>query len=178
MSTLGGELGVVLKFVVSDAVDRPNVLVINGSKAGLVDAKSKYGIAGGLCSLGGVVKSCVAFREEVNRTRACVKRYGLTEDTVIYLYSKFNCIYCDRTTPLVDSLSGEVSFNDTYPYRVKKADENSSADRKLLDVCFGSFINLDLVPQVICPKNGDSISGEVDTLSTLRDFADKCVGAM
>ncbi|MCX6695181.1 MAG: hypothetical protein NTU61_02645 [Candidatus Altiarchaeota archaeon] len=176
MGVIGQELGVELKFVVSDAVDQPNVFVVNGWRAGLIDAKSKYVIADGLCKFANVSKSCDALKSEVNRTRECVKRYSLTEDTLVYHYSTSGCIHCARTTPLFDDLLSE-SYNETYGYKVRKADDNNTGDRKMLDECFGSFMNLDYVPQVVCPRNGDSITGGIEKLSTLREFADKCIEA-
>jgi len=177
MGTLGADLGVSFDFVISDVVDKPNVFIVRDGKATLVDAKSKYGIAAGLCSFTGVGKACAAFRDEVNRTRECVKKYGVAEDALVYHYSRSECIFCEKTTPVVDSLVGEVSYNESVPYVVRKADDKNAEDKKFLSDCFGSFVNLDFVPQVICPKTGESITGAVEKLSTLREFADKCIEA-
>jgi len=174
VGTVGADLGLSMEYLVSDAVESPNVMIINGGAANLADAKGKYILAKGLCvNLGG--KSCEAFSGEISRTKSCIAKYNISEDTLVYHYRRGECIYCDKTTPYIDSLAAEVSYNDTYHYKVLKIDDKSPSERRILDDCFSTYVNLDYVPQVICPKTGESITGAIEKLSAARAFADKCI---
>jgi hypothetical protein len=62
------------------------------------------------------------------------------------------------------------------PYRVYWASEDDASSKRLLSECVGGVVELNYIPQVICPANGKTRIGALG-LSELRDFADECVDA-
>ncbi|MFH1403709.1 MAG: hypothetical protein ABIH11_05510 [Candidatus Altiarchaeota archaeon] len=175
MGLLSGELGVPVRFFVTDIVVRPNVFVASGDKAGLGDGRTKYNIANTVCELAGSEKSCELHESEVKRVKDCVARYGLADDTIVYHYTKSGCNSCARTTPVVQELLG-LEYNETLKYTVHYVDHGDKEEMKLINECFMSFNYIDYVPQALCPANGKDLTGEF-SLGMIRDFTDACIEA-
>ena len=175
MGLLSEELGVEIKWFKTDVVDRPNVFVVSGDRVGLGDARNKHNIAHTVCEITGMQRVCRMFNEEIDRAATCAEKHGIDKNSIIYHYVTKGCNTCVRTTPIINELSG-LMYDDTQRYNVKLLDHNKKDELNILNDCFSSIVNLDYVPQIICPATGKDLSGDF-TLSILRDFADACIEA-
>ncbi|MBU0762268.1 MAG: hypothetical protein KKD39_04530 [Candidatus Altiarchaeota archaeon] len=173
MDLVSQEVGAPVKFVVSDVVQRPNVLVVNDDKMTLGDAKTRYNIANTLCRFAGVEKSCALFNGELARIESCVEGLGVEPGTVVYHTSSGNCPVCRKMDSIVSELKG-LEYQDGTYYNVKSADHQNKDDIKIVTDCMNSFDNIDYAPQLLCPINGMDLTGEF-TLGQAREFADKCI---
>ncbi|MFH1787970.1 MAG: hypothetical protein ABH834_01160 [Candidatus Altiarchaeota archaeon] len=171
LSTISGDIGVPISFVVSDAVSDASLFVVYGNEARLGLAKSKISIAQSICSVSGNENACALFAEHVEVMEKCFGKYGVSADTVIYHYGD-SCAHCEDTLPYVEELSS-LSYGDV-PYKVKFLSEDVVEEKRVLTECVGGLLELRYVPQVICPGNGRTSIGAMD-LTQLRDFADECI---
>ena len=93
----------------------------------------------------------------------CITKYGLTKDTVIFVYSD-SCPHCQNMKPLVTELEDAgYSF-----YWAGGSDSNAY---EMLNECFADIMT-GYVPQFICP-DGVEHTGEMP-IEDLKNFADKC----
>ena len=175
MDVLSQDVGVPVRFYVSDVVQKPNVIVEYRNKMTLGDGRSKYNIAHQLCDDTGSEIPCRLFSGEVQRIRACVSKYGVGINTVVYHRSGKDCPLCSKTDPVVAELKG-ASYNDDTKYRVYAVDESVPDERKMLSECMQGFDNSDYAPQLLCPANGEDLTGEFG-LSQATAFADRCIEA-
>ena len=102
-----------------------------------------------------------------NPKAECVKRYGVTPGTVLYLYTH-KC--CDAVlTPMVDRVEAKG-----YTFRHIDMAYPSDKDKALI-YCFYSSLP-DIVPELICTADGDSllIVGYENPQSAINTFASNC----
>lgn len=174
LAAVSADLAVPLVFTVSDAVSDASVFAVSGGKAFLGSAKSKLAIAQTICAASGSARSCEVFRERVGSIRACFDKYSIPADAVVY-HSARNCAHCEEMAPFVSELMG-LSRADGKLYKVSFLSEDDASAKRILSECVGGVVELNYVPQVICPSNGKSRIGALG-LSQLRDFADECADA-
>ena len=175
MDVLSQDVGVPVSFFVSDVVQKPNVIVEYKSKMTLGDGRSKYNIAHQLCDVTGSETPCRLFNGEVQRIRSCVSKYGVGMNTVVYHRGGKDCALCTKTDPVVDDMKN-ANYNDNTKYKVFAVDESVLEERKLISECMQGFDNSDYAPQLLCPANGEDLTGEF-SLSQATAFADRCIEA-
>ena len=93
----------------------------------------------------------------------CITKYGLTKDTVIFVYSD-SCPHCQNMKPLVKEL-------EDAGYGFYWATGSDSNAYEMLNECFADIMT-GYVPQFICP-DGVEHTGEMP-IEDLKNFADKC----
>jgi hypothetical protein len=173
MELIGGEVGVHLRFVFSDVVERPNILVIKDDRMTLGDAKSKHNMANTLCHFGEVQKSCDLFYSEVGKISSCIEGYGIDSGSIIYHTNSERCPSCRATDSVVSELQTLEYIEGIY-YPVYRLDRAESGNQNLILECLRFFDNIDYVPQLLCPLNGQSLTGEFG-LNEALDFAEDCM---
>jgi hypothetical protein len=75
----------------------------------------------------------------------CSQNYGITEDTIIFLYSD-SCGWCARMKPGVDSL-------EQRGYKIYRAEASKS--EPLITNCVSPYMTSEGVPQFVCVKTGE-----------------------
>jgi hypothetical protein len=175
MDMLSQEVGVPVRFYVSDTVERPNVLVAYNGKMALGDGRSRFNIANTLCRFAGVKKSCELYSSEVAKVRTCVAKYGLSVNSLVYHRSSGNCPTCSKTDAIVDELR-KLSYDESVKYDVYSVDRSDSAQAGFMSACLQVFDSVDYVPQLVCPGNGRDLTGQF-TLAQAQEFADQCIEA-
>ncbi|MFH0863143.1 MAG: hypothetical protein V1875_08970 [Candidatus Altiarchaeota archaeon] len=175
MDILSQDVGAPVRFYVSEVVEKPNVIVEYRQRMTLGDGRSKYNIAHQLCDVAGLAASCSLFDGEMQRIRACVSRYGVGVNTVVYHRSSKDCTLCTKMDAVVDELKN-ANFDENTKYKVFVVDESSPEEKKLLSECMQGFDNSDYAPQLLCPANGEDLTGEF-TLGKATAFADRCMEA-
>lgn len=178
---LSNDFGVAITPYVSEDVGEPAVLVASASngKVGLGDASSKYNIATALCAIAGQEKACGIVDQRISGLRECLAKYGVSKDTLLYHYTSKGCVHCENMGKLVMELEN-LSFDlggESKPYRVVWIDDENKTQMKVLEECVQDYMSLNYVPQVFCSANGRSKTGEMDSLSKFRDFADECMSS-
>ena len=93
----------------------------------------------------------------------CITKYGLTKDTVIFVYSD-SCPHCQNMKPLVKEL-------EDAGYGFYWATGSDSNAYEMLNECFADIMT-GYIPQFICP-DGTEHTGEMP-IEDLKAFADKC----
>lgn len=173
LSLVSSELGVPVRFLVSDSVSDASIFVATGSQGFLGSAKSKTAIAQTVCATTGDASACSVVEGQLSSLKECLLGYGVSPDSVIYHYGE-DCPHCEAMSPYVRELEN-LSYDDA-PYSVKWVLDEDEAGRRMLTDCLGGLVDINFVPQVICPANARTKTGAV-RLSELRDFADECVEA-
>jgi hypothetical protein len=172
MDLVSQDVGVPVKYYVSDVVERPNVFVASNEKVTLGDARNRLNIAQTLCRFAKVAKSCKLFNSEMSKVASCLKDYNLMAGEVVYHTSATGCTMCAKTDAVVGDLLDQ-DYNDTMKYSVYKA-ESTAQSGQIMTKCLQMLDSGGSLPQLICPDANKDLTGEF-TLSQARDFADRCI---
>lgn len=174
IESLSRELNVSISYAVADVVRDPSLFVSYRGVGGLGDARSRYNMISTLCAIAKNKKACDLLDEKLGGMRECLAGYGINKSTVIYHYTETGCSHCNVTSLRVNELV-ELSYNDSINYSVAWFEGFNDTQMNVLDECISEFIDLNYVPQLFCPANGRSITGEIQMLSQVRNFADECI---
>ena len=174
MDLLSSQVGVPVKFAISDAVDLAAIFIIDGNRATLADGRNRYNIANTLCEFANIEVSCGILEDELKRSRACLLRHGIEENSIIYHRATKGCAQCQMTDRIIQDMR-ELTDDYDRPYSIAILDQDIAEDKRTVTECMDVFNNMHYVPQLICPATGRDISGGF-TLSQARDFAQECAG--
>jgi len=105
----------------------------------------------------------------------CVEPYGLTADTVIFLYSN-SCPWCQKMKPVVQALDEEG-------YNVHQAEGSDAESMEVVDSCFSDYMTSQGVPQFMCVQTGEikvgaftDADGNTDE-EAVKNWFDNCVNS-
>jgi hypothetical protein len=172
MDLISQDMGVPVKFFISDAILRPGLLVSYKDKVTLGDGRTRFNIASTLCDFAKAKASCDFFNGYLSRSIECVKGFGVAADTMVYQTASKSCPLCSKTDAVVEGLRGQ-DYSDGVKYKVFTADR-SGLSAGIISNCMQAFDGDNYAPQLICPKTGKDLTGDF-TLSQAREFADKCI---
>jgi len=171
------EIGVNIEKYVGDMVSEPSIFVTKGKIAFLGNAKNVPNIAAIICAVvnNESHKSCVMVNQIFESMRSCLtSRVNMVKSAIMYHYSSVGCDNCKKSNDLIKELEN-LTYEDI-PYSVVWIDDKNDSQMSILKDCnVNRFMDLQYTPQVFCIANGRSQSGEINSLSELRDFADLCI---
>jgi thiol-disulfide isomerase/thioredoxin len=101
-------------------------------------------------------------RESLNE---CLSRFGITEDTIIFIYSE-DCPYSRQVMPAVSELKKR--------YKVYFADVKNATTPELVMSCLYGIASYTSTPEFVCPANGKDLIGAVEQ-PELEKFFEECV---
>ncbi|MFH1721103.1 MAG: hypothetical protein ABH950_00710 [Candidatus Altiarchaeota archaeon] len=105
-----------------------------------------------------------------NLKEACVNKYGVTSDTILYLYTK-TCQGCNT----ISNYLMTVTSRGGYEYVSINVGELDSQTRNLLGCHYSPSDQIN-VPQIICPVTGENrmFSRTTGALKEIESFAARC----
>ncbi|MBD3261534.1 MAG: hypothetical protein GF334_07625 [Candidatus Altiarchaeales archaeon] len=171
LEAVSQELVVPINWYFTSFVSEATLVVAGGDadEFGVGAVEGKYGIANTLCAVAEHEKSCLMRDKELERVESCIEKYNLTPETLIYHYTSGECSHCEYTSAEVTQYQRE-SGKPVY-----WIDHQDPEQKKILDECFGAFTNLNLVPQLLCPRNGLDLTGR-SSVNQIYSFANRCEG--
>lgn len=164
---VSSELGVRIDTVVSDGVQKPMLQVFFGNKSTVGTARTRLNILATLCSFAGNAKACSLVNASVTEPVACLGRYDVSPDTVIF-FTQSGCDYCESMKAWVRELR-----DDGYLFR--DVDVFYKNDKEIADACLSGLLDVDgVVPQFVCPASGVAKVGAFASKEEMKEFADAC----
>jgi len=173
LDAVSADVGVPLELFVSAGVSEPTLLIASNGVVSLGDARTKFSIAGNLCTMLGVEQSCSAFSDRLFSVQKCFESANVSKSTLVYQYSE-SCSHCEKVSESLDKLL-QLDYYGR-PYQAVSINSANENELSVLRSCAGDIVNTRFVPNVLCPANGRFLNGEV-SFSVLRDFADECIEA-